>query len=152
VPFLDTNPDALIKVVAIASGLGSSSAYSWLKLPTSDRMDEVAAATTLPILMLGGEPKGASGDIFDQWSTAMKEPNIRGLTAGRTLLYPSDGDSETAAVRAGAIVPPHPALTPGPKGPHHTITTPSPHASPPYHPKTTFLAAEISAARPRKVK
>jgi DhnA family fructose-bisphosphate aldolase class Ia len=104
---LDTNPDALIKVVAIASGLGSSSAYSWLKLPTSDRMDEVAAATTLPILMLGGEPKGASGDIFDQWSTAMKEPNIRGLTAGRTLLYPSDGDSESAAVRAGAIVHPH---------------------------------------------
>ena len=103
---LDTNPDALIKVVAIASGLGSSSAYSWLKVPASERMDEVAAATTLPILMLGGEPKGDSSDTFDQWSHAMKEPNIRGLTAGRTLLYPPDGDSESATARAGDIVHP----------------------------------------------
>jgi len=55
---LDPSDDALIKVVAIASGLGASSAYTWLKIPASSRMSEVAGATSLPILMLGGEPKG----------------------------------------------------------------------------------------------
>ena len=54
--FLDTRDEELIRVVAIASGLGSSSAYTWLKIPATPRMAEVAAATTMPILMLGGDP------------------------------------------------------------------------------------------------
>jgi|AntAceMinimDraft_1070359.scaffolds.fasta_scaffold08581_2 DhnA family fructose-bisphosphate aldolase class Ia len=110
---LDPSDDALIKVVAIASGLGASSAYTWLKIPASSRMSEVAGATSLPILMLGGEPKGDPSATFDQWAAAMAEPNVRGLTAGRSLLYPPDGDSAGAAARAGAIVHPH-ASPPGP--------------------------------------
>ena len=54
--------------------------------------------------MLGGEPKGNPGGIFDLWETGMKEPNVRGLTVGRNLLYPSDGDSLQAATRASALV------------------------------------------------
>ena len=34
---LDPSDDALVKVVAIASGLGGSSAYSWLKVPGTTR-------------------------------------------------------------------------------------------------------------------
>jgi len=109
---LDSSDDALIKVIAIASGLGSSSAYSWLKVPASDRMAEVAGATSLPILMLGGEP-GPDPDItFARWSAAMAEPNVRGLVAGRALLYPRDGDSENAVRRAGSIVRPHEGHSP----------------------------------------
>ncbi len=37
----------------------------------------------------------------------MKEPNVRGLLAGRTLLYPPDGDIEAATKRAAQIVRPH---------------------------------------------
>ena len=101
---LDTSDDELTKVVAIASGLGSSSAYTWLKVPTSKRIAEIAAATSLPVLMLGGEPDGNPQGIYDQWSIGMAEPNIRGLVAGRTLLYPSDGDSLGAIEKATAIV------------------------------------------------
>jgi DhnA family fructose-bisphosphate aldolase class Ia len=101
---LDTSDDALIKVVAIASGLGSSSAYSWLKLPASARMPEIAGATTLPILMLGGEPGGDPDAIFDLWKDSMREPNVRGVVAGRTLLYPNDNDPEGAVRRANAAV------------------------------------------------
>jgi len=105
---LNTSDDALITVVAIASGLGASSAYTWLKVPASDRMAEVAGATTLPILMLGGDPTGGTDQIFQRWETGMQEPNVRGLLAGRTLLYPPDGDSEAATSRAAALVrPPH---------------------------------------------
>ncbi len=107
IPTLDTSDDALVKVVAIASGLGSSSAYTWLKVPASVRMAEVAGATTLPILMLGGEPSGSPDSIFDLWATAMSEPNVRGLVAGRTLLYPTTGDPESAVTRAAEIIRPN---------------------------------------------
>lgn len=101
---LDTSDEALIKVVAIASGLGSSSAYTWLKIPGSDRMTEVAGATSLPILMLGGDPGADAGRTFARWEAAMAEPNVRGLVAGRSLLYPDGGDVEGAVERAAAIV------------------------------------------------
>jgi hypothetical protein len=104
---LNPSDDALITVVAIASGLGASSAYTWLKVPSSDRMAEVAGATTLPILMLGGDPSAGVEPIFARWEQGMKEPNVRGLLAGRTLLYPPDGDIEAATARAAQIVRPH---------------------------------------------
>jgi DhnA family fructose-bisphosphate aldolase class Ia len=110
---LNTSDEELAKVVAIASGLGSSSAYTWLKIPPRDRMAEIAGATSLPVLMLGGEPEGNPDGIFEQWSNALKLHNVRGLVAGRTLLYPSDGDSNRAIDRAVAII--HPGLS-GSKG------------------------------------
>lgn len=101
---LDPSDERLIKVVAIASGLGSSSAYTWLKIPASDRMAEVAGATSLPILMLGGDPGADADRTFGRWAAAMREPNVRGLVAGRALLYPHAGESHQAAARAAAIV------------------------------------------------
>lgn len=101
---LDTSDEALIKVVAIASGLGSSSAYTWLKVPGSDRMAEVAGATTLPILMLGGDPGADADRTFARWQNAMREPNVRGLVAGRALLYPHDSEPEDAVRHAASIV------------------------------------------------
>ena len=100
---LDPSDERLIKVVAVASGLGSSSAYTWLKIPASDRMSEVAAATTMPILMLGGDPGADAGATFRRWPAAMREPNVRGLVAGRALLYPHRAPHE-AVRRAAAIV------------------------------------------------
>ncbi len=83
---LNPSDDALITVVAIASGIGSSSAYTWLKVPASDQMQEVAGATTLPILMLEGDPSAGVDPIFDKWEKGgMAGPNVRGLLAGRTL-------------------------------------------------------------------
>ena len=104
---LNPSDDALITLVAIASCLGASSAYTWLKVPSSDRMAEVAGATTLPILMLGGDPSAGVEPIFARWEQGMQEPNVRGLLAGRTLLYPPDGDIEAATTRAAQIVRPH---------------------------------------------
>ncbi len=101
---LDTSDDALIKVVSIASGLGSSSAYTWLKVPGSDRMGEVAGATTMPVLMLGGDPGAEADRTYARWAAAMREPNVRGLVAGRALLYPHGSEPEDAVRRAASIV------------------------------------------------
>lgn len=101
---LDTSHDAMVKVVSIASGIGASSTFTWLKIPASERMAEIAGATTLPILMLGGEPKSQGSTIFDLWKKSMQEPNVRGVVAGRTLLYPLDGNSEAAVFHTAEAV------------------------------------------------
>ncbi|MFY9304228.1 MAG: deoxyribose-phosphate aldolase [Rhodoluna sp.] len=101
---LDPSDDALTTVVAIASGLGSSSAYSWLKIPASKQMAEVAGATSLPILMLGGEPTADDSELFDRWAAGLKVANVRGLVAGRSLLYPADSNSLGAVSRAAELV------------------------------------------------
>jgi hypothetical protein len=92
----DLSPDAVIKSIAIASGLGATSAYSWLKIPVVDEMERVAEASTLPSLLLGGDVGDKPDEMFDRWRHALSLPGIRGLVAGRNLLYPPDDDVAAA--------------------------------------------------------
>ncbi|THV41199.1 Cgl0159 family (beta/alpha)8-fold protein [Glycomyces buryatensis] len=87
----DLSTEAVIKSAAIASGLGATSSHTWLKLPTVPGMDRVAAASTLPIVMLGGEVADIEA-MREQWGASLSLPNIVGLTVGRSLLYPADDD------------------------------------------------------------
>ncbi len=92
----DLTPDAVIKSMAVASGLGTTSAYSWLKIPVVDEMERVAEASTLPTVLLGGEVGDKPDEMFDRWRHALSLPNMRGLVAGRNLLYPPDDDVAAA--------------------------------------------------------
>jgi len=92
----DLSPDAVIKSIAIASGLGATSAYSWLKIPVVDEMERVAEASTLPSLLLGGDVGDKPDEMFDRWRHALTLPGVRGLVAGRNLLYPADDDVAAA--------------------------------------------------------
>ena len=106
----DLTADAVVKSVAIASGLGESSAYSWLKLPVVDEMERVMASTTLPTLLLGGDPTGHPDETYARWGDALALPGVRGLVVGRTLLYPADGDDAAAVdVAAGLVHPAEPS-------------------------------------------
>ena len=100
----DLEPDPTIRAVGIVSALGSTSAYTWLKLPVVPEMERVMAATTLPTLLLGGDPGADAQETFEGWKRAMRIPQVRGLVAGRTLLYPRDGDVAAAVDRAASIV------------------------------------------------
>ncbi|ROQ64837.1 DhnA family fructose-bisphosphate aldolase class Ia [Rathayibacter sp. PhB152] len=100
----DLSADAVITSIAIASGLGSSSAYTWMKLPVVDEMERVMAATTLPTLLLGGDPTGSPDETYAAWGAALALPGVRGLVVGRTLLYPADGDVAAAVDTAAALV------------------------------------------------
>jgi hypothetical protein len=103
----DLTPDGVAKSVAIASALGVTSAYTWLKLPVVDDMARVMAATTLPALLLGGDPAGHPEQTFARWRAALAVPGVRGLVVGRALLYPPGGgvaaavDAAVSLVRAG---------------------------------------------------
>ena len=103
---LDTDGDALVKCVGVASALGASSAYTWLKLPATDQVERVMAATSMPGLILGGAPGPDPESAFDEWRRAMAVPNVRGLVVGRSLLYPPDGDVAAAVATAAQIVHP----------------------------------------------
>ena len=101
---LDPSSDELIRCIGVASALGVTSAYTWLKLPATDDVVRVMAATSLPALMLGGAPGPDPEETFAGWRKAMAVPNVRGLVAGRSLLYPPDGDVAAAVSKAAAIV------------------------------------------------
>ena len=100
----DLSADAVITSIAIASGLGSSSACTWLKLPVVPEMERVMAATTLPTLLLGGDPAGSPDETYASWGAALALPGVRGLVVGRTLLYPADDDVAAAVDTAAALV------------------------------------------------
>jgi hypothetical protein len=92
----DLTAEAVIRSATVAAGLGRTSAHTWLKLPVVDGMDDVLAATTLPVLLLGGEVHPDQQGQFAQWSKVLSNPHVKGMVAGRSLLYPPDGDVAAA--------------------------------------------------------
>jgi hypothetical protein len=102
----DLSAAAVVRSVAIAGGLGVTSAYTWLKLPVVDDMATVMAATTLPSLLLGGDPSGHPDETYAKWRGALALPGVRGLVVGRALLYPPDGDVAAAVDIAAGLVHP----------------------------------------------
>jgi hypothetical protein len=88
----DLTAEAVVRSATVAAGLGRSSAHTWLKLPVIDDMDPVLAATSLPVLLLGGEVSADQDAQFARWEKVLAHPQVRGMVVGRSLLYPPDGD------------------------------------------------------------
>ncbi|HTH71566.1 MAG TPA: deoxyribose-phosphate aldolase, partial [Candidatus Saccharimonadales bacterium] len=51
----DLSVEATMRAIAVASALGGSSARTWLKLPVMDEQERLLSATTLPVVLLGGD-------------------------------------------------------------------------------------------------
>jgi DhnA family fructose-bisphosphate aldolase class Ia len=100
----DLRAEAVVRSVTIAAGLGATSAYTWLKLPVVDEMERVMAASTLPALLLGGDPSPQPDETYAAWEKALAVDGVCGLIVGRALLYPPDGDVEAAVDAATALV------------------------------------------------
>jgi len=97
--------EALAKIVGVASALGDSSRYLWLKLPYCENYEIVARATTLPILLLGGESASDPTAFLREVSAGMAAgANVRGALVGRNVLYPGDDDPLAVAEAVGGIV------------------------------------------------
>lgn len=88
----DLSPEAMIRAIAVASGLGNTSAYTWLKVPYVDDMERVMAASTLPALILGGEVARDQSAVMATWRKTLELPTVRGFVIGRSLLFPPDDD------------------------------------------------------------
>lgn len=96
--------DSVITAVQIASGLGASSARTWLKIPVVPDMERALDATTLPTLLLGGDPTGTPKETYRTWAKALGHSSAAGLVVGRALLFPADGDIATAVDVAADLV------------------------------------------------
>ncbi|HUZ42517.1 MAG TPA: deoxyribose-phosphate aldolase [Acidimicrobiales bacterium] len=100
----DLTTDAVVRSMGIASALGSTSAYTWLKVPVVEDMARIAEASTLPIVLLGGEQRDSPDEMFSQWEKALHQPGVRGLVVGRNLLYPANDDVEAAVKIAASLL------------------------------------------------
>ena len=92
----DLSTEAVVRSATVAAGLATTSAYTWLKLPVVENMEAVLAATTLPVVLLGGEVSSDQDAQFAAWSKALASPMVRGMVVGRSLLFPPDGNVEAA--------------------------------------------------------
>jgi hypothetical protein len=104
----DLSTEAVIRSVTVAAGLGTTSAYTWLKLPVVDDdpagMERVLSASTLPAVLLGGEVPDDPDAAFARWEKVLRLPTAMGLVVGRTLLYPPDGDVAAAVDTAVSLL------------------------------------------------
>ncbi|HEY0533341.1 MAG TPA: aldolase [Actinoplanes sp.] len=100
----ELTPEAMIRACTVSAGLGTTSAYTWLKVPVVAEMERVMAATTLPALILGGEVSNDADGAYSQWSKALDLPTVQGLVIGRSLLYPASGTVADAVDRAVGLL------------------------------------------------
>jgi DhnA family fructose-bisphosphate aldolase class Ia len=87
---------SLLQVVCIANGLSTSSVGTWLKLPyikSFVRPDyrDVIAATSYPVLVLGGAATGQAEEFISNINEAMVAGASGGLL-GRQVLFPGQYD------------------------------------------------------------
>jgi hypothetical protein len=95
---------SLARAVTVASALGTTSAHTWLKMPSCEEPGTVFASTTLPCVVLGGVPGPDPDRDLRSWGRALTQPSVRGLVVGRALLYPPDGDVRGAVAAAARVL------------------------------------------------
>jgi hypothetical protein len=95
---------SLARAATVASALGTTSAWTWLKMPSCEEPEVVFGATTLPCVVLGGVPGPDPAADLASWGRALRHPAVRGLVVGRALLYPPDGDVAGAVDAAAGVL------------------------------------------------
>ncbi|MBZ0302585.1 MAG: hypothetical protein K8J31_22760 [Anaerolineae bacterium] len=97
--------EELIKLVGIASAIGDSSRNLWLKLPYCESYEQVAMATTLPIILLGGPSKEDPQSTFQDFAAGMAAgANVRGAMVGRNVIFPGVDDPAAVAQALDDII------------------------------------------------
>ncbi|MFB3826349.1 MAG: hypothetical protein ACE15B_06250 [Bryobacteraceae bacterium] len=97
--------EALAKDAGAAAAMGESSARTYLKLSYTPGYERVAAATTLPILMLGGPPREDPTSTLDDFARGMRAAhNVRGVMVGRNVTFAPKEDPRAVAAAVIAIV------------------------------------------------
>jgi len=94
-------PDAIIKVIGVASALGGTSINTWLKVPYCENYELVAKSTSLPMLMLGGSSQIDPTPTINEFVNGMRSgASIRGALVGRNVHHPANGEDPMAIALA----------------------------------------------------
>ena len=96
----------MVKVIGVAAAMGDSSRNLWLKIPCGcENYERIVKATTLPLLMLGGESKGDPTGTIGEFEAGMKAgKNVRGALVGRNILFPGKEDPLAAALAVNKVI------------------------------------------------
>jgi DhnA family fructose-bisphosphate aldolase class Ia len=98
----------MIRVIGVAQALSHSTARTWLKIPYTAEFDRVAKATTLPLLLLGGEATGRPWLTVEEFVRGLGAgANVRGALVGRNVLFPGDEDPAVVAQAIHSVVHEH---------------------------------------------
>lgn len=98
-------PDQLIRLVAVTAALGDSSRNIWLKIPFTGDFERVAASTTLPIVILGGDRNTGLDELLIDLKKALGASHqVRGAMYGRNVLYPEHAHPRDVAEAIGKLV------------------------------------------------
>lgn len=98
-------PDQLIRLVAVTAALGDSSRNIWLKIPFTGDFERVAASTTLPIVILGGDRNTGLDELLTDLKKALGASHqVRGAMYGRNVLYPEHAHPRDVAEAIGKLV------------------------------------------------
>lgn len=90
---VDKSSEALLKLIGMATALGEGSSHTWLKVPYVENFAQAARATTLPLLVLGGDMGSNPFPAIEEVERAMQSAkNARGALIGRSVLFPGDED------------------------------------------------------------
>lgn len=101
----DYSLENLIKWVGVVAALGETARYTWIKIPYIGDYERVAAATSLPILMLGGESKGDPTAVIQSFAAGLASAaNVRGAMVGRNVTFPGPLDPGHVAGAIGRLV------------------------------------------------
>jgi len=104
------DPEPLIQALGAAAALGDSSLDTWVMVTYCPDFERVTRATTLPILLLGGESWGNPQPTLREFAAGMAAgPNVRGVMVGRNALFPGPADPLAVARAIHGIV--HDGLT-----------------------------------------
>lgn len=97
--------ELLLRLVSVASALGDSSRNIWLKVPYTEEFHRVTGATTLPVVILGGDRTPDFQELIERLEKALSAGHqVRGAMYGRNVLYPESGDPLQIAEAIGRLV------------------------------------------------
>nr|BFD81453.1 hypothetical protein StreXyl84_08540 [Streptomyces sp. Xyl84] len=103
----DLSAGAVTRPLAIASGLGGTSACTWRKVPVTadpDDMAEVLATSTLSAVLLGGKVGDDQERSYARRRKALRLPAVQELVVGRSPLCPAKGGAEDAVDTAVSLL------------------------------------------------
>lgn len=94
-----------IKLMGVASALGYSSLNTWLKITYCADFDRVVQASSLPLLMLGGDSAGNPMGTLEAFHAGISlGGNVRGAMVGRNILFPGPDDPRGVAAAVDAVL------------------------------------------------
>jgi DhnA family fructose-bisphosphate aldolase class Ia len=95
----------LAGMVSVGAALGASSLNTWLAIPSCHGLERVVGATTLPLLIIGGEVVGSARPVLQDLARAMRAgTSVRGALMGRNVLFPGREDPRAMAAAVAALV------------------------------------------------